>query len=194
MAVKEKNRCSWCLKDDIYKTYHDEVWGVPVYDDRELFEFLNLEGAQAGLSWYSILVRIDGYKKAFKNWDIKAISKMKEKDVERLMKDTGIIRNKLKINAVITNAQAYLELKKEQSLSDFLWDYVDGQPIINKYKKPSDSPAQTELSTQISKDLKKRGFKFVGPTIMYAYMQAVGMVDDHVVSCWKRKSNSKNKK
>ena len=186
MPVKEKSRCSWCLKDDIYKTYHDEVWGVPVYDDKELFEYINLEGAQAGLSWYSILVRIEGYKKAFKNWNIKAISKMKEKDVERLMQDKGIIRNRLKINAVITNAQAYLELKKEIWLSDFLWNYVDGKPLKNKFKTMSDIPAQTELSAQISKDLKKKGFKFVGPTIVYAFMQAVGMVDDHVESCWRR--------
>lgn len=167
--------------------YHDEVWGVPVYDDKELFEYLNLEGAQAGLSWYTVLTKIPNYKKAFSNWNINKIAKYSDKDVTRLKNNEGIIRNRLKIAATITNAQAYLELKKEISLSDFLWNYVDGQPIINQFKTMSDIPAQTDLSVQISKDLKKRGFKFVGPTIVYAFMQAVGMVDDHVLSCWRRK-------
>lgn len=182
-----KTRCEWCLKDQLYMDYHDEVWGVPVYDDKVLFEYLNLEGAQAGLSWYTILKRIDSYKVAFDNWDIKKIAKYGDKDVQRLLSDVGIIRNKLKVAAVIGNANAYLELKKEMSLSDFLWNYVDGKPIINKWKTMAEVPAQTELSKTISKDLKKRGFKFVGPTIVYAYMQAIGMVDDHMVSCWKRK-------
>jgi len=181
-----KNRCTWCLKDELYRTYHDEVWGVPVYDDKELFEYLNLEGAQAGLSWYTVLTKIPTYKKAFSNWNIKKIANYDDTDRERLKNDSGIIRNRLKINATITNAQAYLELKKEISLSDFLWNYVDGQPIINDYKKMSEIPAETDLSRQISKDLKKRGFKFVGPTIVYAFMQAVGMVDDHVTTCWRR--------
>lgn len=181
-----KNRCEWCLKDELYMNYHDEVWGVPVHDEQELFEFLNLEGAQAGLSWYTILVKRDGYRQAFKDWDIKAISKMKPRDVERLMKDEGIVRNRLKINAVITNAKTYLEMKKEQTLDEYLWSFVDGQPIINAFESMSEVPATTALSTTISKDMKKRGFKFVGPTIVYAYMQAIGMVNDHLVSCWKR--------
>lgn len=187
MTTKENKRCEWCLKDDLYKKYHDEVWGVPVYDDTELFEYLNLEGAQAGLSWYTILKKKEGYAQAFKNWDIKAISKMTEKDEARLKLDPGIVRNRLKIKAVITNAQATLELQKTMSLSDYFWNYVDGKPIINKFKNMEDCPAETELSRAISKDLKKRGFKFVGPTIVYAFMQAVGMVDDHFTYCWKRK-------
>ncbi len=182
-----KKRCDWCLKDKLYMDYHDEVWGQPVYDDKELFEYLNLEGAQAGLSWYTILTRIDTYRKAFENWNIKKIAKYGQKDIDRLLADKGIIRNKLKVDAVIQNAQAYLELKKEQSLSDYLWNFVEGKPIVNTWKTMSEIPAQTDLSNVISKDLKKRGFKFVGPTIIYAYMQAVGMVDDHIVSCWKRK-------
>ena len=181
-----KKRCDWCLEDDLYKNYHDEVWGVPVYDDKELFEYLNLEGAQAGLSWYTVLKKIPNYKKAFNGWNITKIAKYDDKDVERLRNDPGIIRNRLKINATITNAKAYLELKKEISLSDYLWNYVDGEPIMNKFKTMSDIPSETELSRQISKDLKKRGFKFVGPTIVYAYMQAVGIVNDHILSCWKR--------
>lgn len=180
-------RCDWCLKDDIYMKYHDEVWGVPVYDDNELFEYLNLEGAQAGLSWYTVLIKIDNYRKAFDNWNIKKIRKYTDKDFERLISNPGIIRNKLKVNAVISNAHAYHELTKTISLSDFLWNYVDGQPIINKPKTMADVPAQTELSQTISKDLKKLGFKFVGPTIIYAFMQAVGMVDDHIVGCVSKK-------
>jgi len=179
-----QKRCEWCLKDDLYKTYHDEVWGKPVYDDKELFEYLNLEGAQAGLSWYTILKRIDSYEKAFQGWDIKRIAKYGDKDIKRLLADVGIIRNKLKVHAVIQNANAYLEMTETQSLSDFLWAYVDGTPIMNNPKTMADIPSQTPLSNQISKDLKKLGFKFVGPTIIYAFMQAVGMVDDHVVDCW----------
>lgn len=182
----DKKRCEWCLKDDTYMKYHDEVWGIPVYDDQKLFEYLNLEGAQAGLSWYTILIRIEEYKKAFANWDPKKIVKFNQRKVETLLKNEGIIRNRLKVNAVITNAEAYLELKKEISLSDFLWNYVDGKPIVNLLKSMSDAVAVTPISTQISKDLKKRGFKFVGPTIVYAFMQAVGMVDDHMTYCWKR--------
>jgi len=182
-----KERCNWCMGSELYMQYHDEVWGVPVYDDKELFEYLNLEGAQAGLSWSTILVRIPSYKKAFNNWNVKKIASYGDKDVKRLLADKGIIRNKLKVAATISNAQAYLEMKKEISLSDFLWNYVDGTPIVNKFKTMSDIPAQTDLSKQISKDLKKRGFRFVGPTIVYAYMQAIGMVDDHITSCWRRK-------
>lgn len=182
-----KTRCEWCEKDDIYRGYHDKIWGVPEYDNEKLFEYINLEGAQAGLSWYTILIRIDGYKKAFCDWDPNKIIKLTDKDKLALRENPSIIRNKLKIEAVVTNAKAYLELSKQRSFSDYLWNFVDGQPIINNWKVMSDIPAQTELSNVISKDLKKKGFKFVGPTIVYAFMQAVGMVDDHVVSCWKRK-------
>jgi len=183
-----KNRCSWCLKDKLYMDYHDEVWGVPEYDNKNLFEFLNLEGAQAGLSWYTVLTKIEGYKDAFANWDIIKISKFTDKKKEKLRSHPGIIKNKLKINAVVNNAERYLEMKKEGiDFSEYLWDYVDGKPIINNFKKTSQIPAETEISKRMSKDLKKRGFKFVGPTIMYAFMQATGMVDDHVTTCWKRK-------
>ena len=185
--TKTKSRCDWCMKDEIYMDYHDNVWGVPEYDDIKLFEFLNLEGAQAGLSWYTVLIKKDNYKKAFSNWDPKKIVKYDDKKIKSLLADPGIIRNKLKVNAVITNARLFLDMKsKGTTLSDYLWDYVDGEPIINNWKSLSDIPAQTELSQRVSKDLKKKGYKFVGPTIIYAFMQAVGMVDDHVDSCWKR--------
>ena len=186
--MDEKVRCGWCLKDDLYKKYHDEVWGEPVFDEKTLFAFLNLEGAQAGLSWYTILKKEEGYRKAFLNWDIKKISKMGEKDILRLKGNPEIVRNTLKIKAVITNAQAYLKLKKTTTLSDYLWAYVDGQPIVNNWKSLDQIPAETPLSKEISKDLKKKGFKFVGPTIVYAYMQAVGMVNDHLITCWKRQA------
>lgn len=185
--TKEKTRCGWCMKDDIYMDYHDNVWGVPEYDDIKLFEFLNLEGAQAGLSWYTVLIKKDNYKKAFSNWDPNKIVKYNDKKIQSLLADPGIIRNKLKVNGVVTNAKLFLDMKSSgTSLSKYLWDYVDGTPIVNKWKTMSEIPAQTELSQKISKDLKKKGFKFVGPTIIYAFMQAVGMVDDHVEACWRR--------
>jgi DNA-3-methyladenine glycosylase I len=167
--------------------YHDNVWGVPEYDDQKLFEFLNLEGAQAGLSWYTVLIKKDNYRKAFSDWDPKKIVKYNDKKVQSLLADPGIIRNKLKVNAVITNAKVYLDLKDSgTTLSDYLWNYTDGKPIVNHWKDMSEVPASTDLSQQISKDMKKLGFKFVGPTIIYAFMQAVGMVDDHLITCWKR--------
>jgi len=185
--TKTKNRCSWCMKDDIYMDYHDNVWGIPEYDDIKLFEFLNLEGAQAGLSWYTVLIKKDNYRKAFSNWDPKKIVKYKDKKIQSLLSNPGIIRNKLKVNGVVTNAKLFLEMKSSgTSLSEYLWDLVDGEPIVNNWKDLSEIPAQTPLSQKISKDLKKKGFKFVGPTIVYAFMQAVGMVDDHVASCWRR--------
>ena len=175
------------MKDDIYMDYHDNVWGIPEYDDIKLFEFLNLEGAQAGLSWYTVLIKKDNYRKAFSNWDPKKIAKYSDKKIQSLLSNPGIIRNKLKVNGVVTNAKLFLEMKSSgTSLSEYLWDFVDGEPIINNWKTLSEIPAQTPLSQTISKDLKKKGFKFVGPTIVYAFMQAVGMVDDHVASCWRR--------
>jgi len=183
----KKVRCEWCLKDDIYMDYHDNVWGVPEYDDLKLFEFLNLEGAQAGLSWYTVLIKEENYRKAFSNWDPNKIVKYSDKKIQSLLANPGIIRNKLKVNAVITNSKTYLDMKSEgTSLSDYLWNYVDGKPIVNHWKDMSELPAQTELSQRISKDLKKKGYKFVGPTIVYAFMQAVGMVDDHMADCWRR--------
>lgn len=187
MEMREKKRCDWCLKDDIYKNYHDREWGIPVYDDQKLFEYLNLEGAQAGLSWYTVLIKRENYRKAFSNWDANKISKYDQKKIDRLLLDPGIIRNKLKVNGVVTNAKLFLEIQKEyESFSNYIWQFVDGKPIINKWNKMSEVPATTKESDQMSKVLKKRGFKFVGSTICYAFMQAVGMVDDHLIYCWKR--------
>ena len=183
----DKIRCEWCLKDQLYMDYHDNVWGVPEYDSNKLFEYLNLEGAQAGLSWYTVLTKIEGYRKAFANWDIDKLVCLTEKDVERLRQDPGIIRNRLKIKAVISNAKAYQKMVLDnENFSEYLWSFVNGKPIINDWDSLSQVPAQTDISVKLSKDLKKRGFKFVGPTIVYAFMQAVGMVDDHLNSCWKR--------
>lgn len=181
-----KNRCEWCLKDKTYMDYHDNIWGVPVFDDIKLFEYLNLEGAQAGLSWYTILCRIESYKNAFSNWDPQKIIQYDDKDIHQLLNNPGIIRNKLKVRAVVGNAKAYLELKEQQKFSDYLWNFVDGKPIVNHWMNINEIPGSTQLSETISKDLRKKGFKFVGPTIVYAFMQAVGMVDDHVMHCWKR--------
>lgn len=182
-----KIRCDWCLKDDIYKKYHDEVWGWPEHDDRKLLEKLCLDGAQAGLSWYTILVRTESYRKAFDGWDAEKIVRYDQRKIDSLLQDTGIIRNKLKVHSVITNAKAYLEvMDRYGSFNDFLWKHVDHQPIINHYRSMSELPASTPLSDIVSKDLKQHGFKFVGSTIVYAFMQAVGMVDDHLEKCWRR--------
>jgi DNA-3-methyladenine glycosylase I len=186
-------RCTWVPKNnDLYTKYHDEEWGVPVFDDAKLFEFLVLEGAQAGLSWETILKRRDTYKKAFANWDVKKVSKFdpeltgKTEKVLELLQDPGIIRNKLKVKSAINNAQQFIKVQEEfGSFSKYIWQFVNAKPIQNKWKKMSEVPAQTELSQQISKDLKKRGFTFVGPTIMYAHMQATGMVNDHSVDCFR---------
>ena len=166
--------------------YHDTEWGVPVHNDRMLFEFLMLEGAQAGLSWSTILNKRENYRKAFDNFDFELIAKYDEKKVEKLLQNPGIIRNRLKVGAFITNAQAYIELRKEfGSFDTYLWAYIDGKPIDNHIKSFEGMPAKTELSTTISKDLKKRGFKFIGPTIIYAFMQAIGMVNDHPMDCFR---------
>ena len=179
-------RCSWCVGTDIYEKYHDEEWGVPVHDDKILFEFLILEGAQAGLSWITVLKKREGYKKAFADFDYKVIAQFPEEKVEELMQFEGIIRIRLKIKSTITNAQKFMEVQKEfGSFSNYLWRFVDGKPIQNHLKNLSEAPAKTELSDTISKDLKKRGFKFIGSTIVYAYMQAVGMVNDHVQTCFR---------
>lgn len=178
-------RCSWCGTDPLYIKYHDEEWGKPVYDDKTLFEFFILEGAQAGLSWITILRRRESYRKAFADFDVKKVAQFNEQDVERLMQDEGIIRNRLKVNGAITNAKLFIEIQKEfGSFSDYIWGFLpDKKPILNQVTKMGDVPARTEISDQISKDMKKRGFKFFGTTICYAHMQATGMVNDHLVNC-----------
>lgn len=180
----KKQRCAWANGDPLYEEYHDTEWGKPLKDDNLLFEFLILEGFQAGLSWITILKKRENFRKAFSNFDARKIVKYTQKDIDRLMQDAGIIRNKLKINAAINNAQVFLELQKEfGTFSNYFWGFTDGKPIVNKWKKMRQIPAKTELAETISKDMKKRGFKFVGPTIIYAHMQATGMVNDHLVNC-----------
>ncbi|MBX9849670.1 MAG: DNA-3-methyladenine glycosylase I [Rhodocyclaceae bacterium] len=182
-----KERCPWCGDDPLYVKYHDEEWGKPCHDERTLFEMLILEGAQAGLSWITILRKRDNYRKAFDNFDVGKIARYTERDVERLMNDAGIVRNRLKINATITNARAYLTLCEEVGgLDAYLWRYVDGVPLQPSLSSMAAVPASTPLSDRISKDLKKRGFKFVGSTIIYAYMQAIGMTNDHIATCPQR--------
>lgn len=180
------NRCMWAGQDSEMINYHDKEWGTPVHDDRLLFEFLILEGAQAGLSWSTILRKRENYRKAFNNFDTKKIAQYDEKMIEELLNNEGIIRNRLKINAVISNAKAFLTVQEEfGSFNKYIWKFVNHRPIINKFKDLSELPSKTEISEQMSKDLKKRGFKFVGPTICYAFMQAVGMVNDHVMDCFR---------
>lgn len=186
--MEEKIRCRWCIGDALYEKYHDEEWGVPVYDDQKLFEFLILETFQAGLSWITILRKRENFKKAFDNFDYKKVAKYNEEKIQELLLDTGIIRNQLKIRAAVTNAKAFMDVQKEfGSFSDYIWKFTDGKPIINRPKSLSDVPATTPLSDAISKDLKKRGFKFVGSTVIYAHMQATGMVNDHIEECWTMK-------
>ena len=185
--AKEKIRCSWCLKDDLYKNYHDEEWGTPLHDDQKLFELLCLEGAQAGLSWYTILKKRDNYRKAFDNFDANKMAKYTPAKMEKLLLDEGIVRNRLKVNAFVTNARAYLSIKKEYGNFDkYIWQFVDGKPLKNDVKSMGNVPAKTAISDAMSKDLLKKGFKFVGSTICYAFMQASGMVNDHVNDCWKK--------
>lgn len=177
-------RCPWPGNDELMIKYHDEEWGKPIHDDKKLFEFLVLETSQAGLSWKTILHRRKGYKKAFANFDFKKVAKFTEKDVNKLMQDTGIIRNRLKIEATINNAKRFIDVRKEfGSFDKYIWSFVNNRPIINNYKTIKELPATTELSDKISKDLKSRGFKFVGSTIIYAHMQATGMVNDHILTC-----------
>ena len=181
-----KRRCGWCGDTPIYKAYHDEEWGVPVHDDRLLFEFLILEGAQAGLSWETILKKREAYRTAFDGFDIETVATYTARETNRLLSDSGIVRNRLKIQSAIQNAQATLKIIKTYGSFDaFLWRYVDGMPIQNQWKTVAEIPAKTEQSEAMSKDLKRHGFKFVGPTICYAFMQAVGMVNDHIVDCFR---------
>lgn len=183
-----KTRCAWCEKDDLYRDYHDNEWENPVYEDDKLFEFLVLETFQAGLSWYTILKKRDNFRKAFDQFNYKKIAQYGDAEIERLMQDAGIIRNGLKIKGTITNAIAFMETQKEfGSFSNYIWGFTDGKPIDNNPKTLKDVPAVNEISDALSKDLKKRGFKFVGSTVVYAHMQATGMINDHVEECWKRK-------
>ncbi|MEK6454212.1 DNA-3-methyladenine glycosylase I [Caldifermentibacillus hisashii] len=179
------NRCDWVTDDLLYIQYHDFEWGRPVFDDQKLFEMLTLEGAQAGLNWLTILKRRENYRVAFDHFDVQKIAHYGEEKVQELLGNEGIIRNERKIRSTIRNAQAFIEIKKKYgSFSTFLWGFVDGQPIKNHWKTSADVPSQTELSRKISKELKRHGFSFVGPTIVYAYMQAVGIVNDHIQSCF----------
>jgi DNA-3-methyladenine glycosylase I len=179
-------RCEWAGRSALERAYHDEEWGVPVHDDRRLFEFLVLEGAQAGLSWSTVLKKREGYRKAFGNFDAGVVSGFSEEDVSMLLADPGIIRNRLKIRAAIGNARAFLRVREEfGSFDDYIWRFVNGAPVRNAWNRMTEIPCSTAESDAMSKDLRKRGFKFVGSTICYAFMQAVGMVDDHVVECFR---------
>ena len=181
-----KIRCEWAGTDPLYINYHDKEWGVPVHDERKLFEMLILEGAQAGLSWITILKKRENYKKAFDNFEPKKVAEYKSVKINKLLSDSGIVRNRLKINAAITNATVFLEIQKEfGSFDNYIWGFVNRKSIKNKNKNLNELPASTTLSDKISKDLKNRGFKFVGTTICYAFMQAVGIVNDHVISCFR---------
>ena len=178
-------RCAWCEKDDLYRNYHDKEWGKPIYDDETIFEFLILESFQAGLSWYTILAKRENFRAAFDQFDYQKIAQYSENKVEELIQNAGIIRNRLKILATINNAQKFMEVQKEfGSFSKYIWGFVNHEPIINRPKTLKEVPATTEISDALAKDLKKRGFKFMGSTVVYAHMQATGMVNDHVENCW----------
>lgn len=183
----EKIRCGWCEKDDLYRKYHDEEWGRPVYDDETIFEFLVLESFQAGLSWYTILSKRENFREAFDHFDYQKIAAYSDQKIEELMNNAGIIRNRLKILATVTNAQKFIEVQKEfGSFSKYIWGFIGGKPLDSRPNTLKDIPATTEISDTISKDLKKRGFKFVGSTVIYAHMQATGMINDHIESCFIR--------
>ena len=184
--MKQKPRCPWPSDDKLMIQYHDKEWGVPVHNDRKLFEFLLLEGFQAGLSWKTILHKRENFRKAFDNFDFNKIAKYDKRKINSLLKDAGIIRNKLKIESTVKNAKAFIEVRKEFGTFDkYIWGFVNGKPIKNKFKSLKELPAKTDLSDLISKDLKNRGFNFVGSTIVYAHMQATGMVNDHLTSCFR---------
>ncbi len=185
--MENKIRCSWCLSSDLYKEYHDNEWGKPVFDDAVFFEFLILETFQAGLSWITILNKREHFRTVFDNFDYQIIANYNEEKVQQLMQNPGIIRNQLKIRSAITNAVAFMKIQSEKgSFSKYIWAFVDNKPTINRLKSHNEILSTTELSDKISKDLKKRGFKFVGSTVVYAFMQATGLVDDHIEDCWIR--------
>ena len=184
--MEEKVRCPWCLRFEQYIRYHDEEWGVPVHDDHKHFEFLILEGAQAGLSWSTILKKRAGYQKNFAGFDPAKVARFTQKKIEKILIDPGIIRNKLKVHAAVNNAKRFLEVQKEfGSFDQYIWGFVKGKPIVNKWKSTHPVPATTRESDALSKDLRKRGFKFVGSTVMYAHMQACGLVNDHLIECFR---------
>ena len=186
--MNDKMRCSWCEKDDLYRNYHDNEWGKPVYDDATIFEFLILETFQAGLSWYTVLAKRENFRKAFDYFNVEKIANYNQRKLDELAENSGIIRNRLKIKATVTNAQAFIKVQEEfSSFSKYIWGFVDGKPIDNQPQTLAEVPATTVISDKLSKDLKKRGFKFVGSTVIYAHMQATGMVNDHVMDCWTRK-------
>jgi DNA-3-methyladenine glycosylase I len=184
--MAENKRCTWCGDDPLYQQYHDREWGVPCRDDQTLFEFVVLEGAQAGLSWITVLRKRETYRKAFANFDVQRVVAFDEADVERLLQDPGIVRNRLKVASTISNARLFIDLQNEYgSFSNYLWGFVDDKPIVNHWSSLSQIPASTELSDRISKEMKKRGFKFFGTTICYAFLQAVGVVNDHTTDCFR---------
>jgi DNA-3-methyladenine glycosylase I len=186
MADASRRRCEWAGNDPLYHAYHDQEWGVPLHDDRMLFEFLCLEGAQAGLSWLTILKKRDNYRKAFAAFDPQSVARFDRRRIERLLQDPGIVRNRLKVESAVDNARAFLRVQREfGSFDAWIWDFVDGVPLQNRWRRMSELPAQTPLSQSISKELRQRGFRFVGPTIVYAHMQATGMVNDHIVGCFR---------
>lgn len=191
--ARAKQRCEWCVSgNDLYVDYHDNEWGVPVHDDQKQFEFLTLESAQAGLSWSTVLNKREGYRKAFADFDPVKVARFSDKKIAKLLENPAIIRNRLKVNAAVTNARAFLEVQEEfESFDAYLWQFVDGKPIQNKWKTMKQVPATSNESDALSKDLKRRGFKFVGSTIIYAHMQAVGMVNDHTIDCFRHKQCAK---
>ncbi len=179
-------RCAWCGSDPLYIAYHDQEWGVPVHDDRRLFEMLILEGAQAGLSWLTILKKRDNYRQAFDHFNPNIIARYDDEDIQRLIQNAGIVRNRLKIEAAVRNARGFLQIQEEwPSFADYLWNYVDGRSVVNAWRNISEIPPHTPLSDRLSKDLKKRGFNFVGATICYSFLQAVGIVNDHTIDCFR---------
>jgi DNA-3-methyladenine glycosylase I len=195
MTATTKTRCAWCGTDPLYVAYHDKEWGVPVRDDRKLFEFLILEGAQAGLSWITILRKREGYRRAFADFDPQKVARFTSKRVETLLQNPNIVRNRLKVESSISNARAFLDIQEEfGSFSDYIWRFAGGKPIMNRFKSMKEVPARTDLSDAISKDLKQRGFRFVGSTIVYAHMQATGMVNDHMTDCFRYPILMKNGK
>ena len=187
MAKNKKTRCSWCLGvSDAYQAYHDEEWGVPVHDDLTQFEFLTLESAQAGLSWSTVLHKRDGYRKAFAGFDVQKVSRFSERKIETLCQNPAIIRNRLKIKSAVSNARAFIEIQTEfGSFADYIWGFVDGQAVQNRWRRNAKVPATSKVSDALSKDLKQRGFKFVGSTIIYAHLQATGLINDHLVDCYR---------
>ncbi|MBS1545723.1 MAG: DNA-3-methyladenine glycosylase I [Bacteroidetes bacterium] len=192
MAIKEKPRCPWCLKSELYMRYHDEEWGVPVHDDRKHFEFLILEGAQAGLSWSTILNKREGYRKAFADFDPGKVAKFTETRLQKILQDPGIVRNRLKVYSAVNNAKKFLEVQEEfKSFDNYIWSFVKNKPIVNKWKELGQVPPTSKVSDALSKDLIKRGFKFVGSTVIYAHLQACGLINDHLVDCWRYREVNK---